>query len=90
MTVADSPIADERSPPRAVPPEQAVAGLLREAALLGVTGAGALSAPGRALLAPEPSGPPSGAPPGSRPDDAPDLAAAFEAVLPPEVDELLL
>ncbi len=29
--------------PRAVPPEQAVAGLLREAALLGVTGAGALA-----------------------------------------------
>ncbi|WP_454042891.1 helicase-associated domain-containing protein [Cellulosimicrobium sp. Marseille-Q8652] len=63
--------------PRAVPPEQAVAGLLREAALLGVTGAGALSAPGRALL--------------DQDDDrAPALATAFEAVLPPEVDELLL
>ena len=76
--------------PRAVPPEQAVAGLLREAALLGVTGAGALSAPGRALLAPEPADPPPAALPGTRPDAAPDLAAAFEAVLPPEVDELLL
>ncbi|WP_435736981.1 helicase-associated domain-containing protein [Cellulosimicrobium sp. PMB13] len=63
--------------PRAVPPEQAVAGLLREAALLGVTGAGALSAPGRALL-------------GQDDDNAPTLPAAFAAVLPPEVDELLL
>ncbi|WP_251150197.1 helicase-associated domain-containing protein [Cellulosimicrobium sp. Marseille-Q4280] len=63
--------------PRAVPPEQAVAGLLREAALLGVTGAGALSAPGRALL-------------GQGEESAPALPAAFEAVLPPEVDELLL
>ncbi|MCB7136934.1 helicase-associated domain-containing protein [Cellulosimicrobium marinum] len=61
--------------PRAVPPEQAVAGLLREAALLGVTGAGALSAPGLALLG------------GSTEDD---LAAAFEAVLPAQVDEILL
>ncbi|MBD5786627.1 helicase-associated domain-containing protein [Cellulosimicrobium terreum] len=63
--------------PRSVPPEQAVTGLLREAALLGVTGAGALSAPGRALL-------------GQGTDRAVDLAATFESVLPPEVDDLLL
>jgi hypothetical protein len=36
--------------PRAVPPDSAVAGLLAEAALLGVTGAGSLAATGRALL----------------------------------------
>ncbi len=35
--------------PRAVPPAQAVAGLFAEAAWLGVTGAGALSGPGRVL-----------------------------------------
>jgi len=64
--------------PRAVPPEQAVAGLLREAALLGVTGAGALTPPGRALLAADDAA------------AAPDLGAAFESVLPPEVDDLLL
>ncbi len=64
--------------PRAVPPEQAVAGLLREAALLGVTGAGALTPPGRALLAADDTATTAG--PG----------AAFEAVLPPEVDDLLL
>ncbi|SMF24670.1 XPB/Ssl2-like helicase family protein [Cellulosimicrobium cellulans J34] len=66
--------------PRAVPPEQAVAGLLREAALLGVTGAGALAPPGRALVA--------GDDPAS--SEPTDLGAAFEAVLPPEVDDLLL
>jgi hypothetical protein len=37
--------------PRAVPPEAAVAGLLREAELLGVTGAGALSTPGQGVVA---------------------------------------
>ncbi|MBN0041869.1 helicase-associated domain-containing protein [Cellulosimicrobium cellulans] len=67
--------------PRAVPPEQAVAGLLREAALLGVTGAGALAPPGRALVASDDA--PSGT-------GAADLGAAFEAVLPAEVDDLLL
>jgi hypothetical protein len=68
--------------PRAVPPEQAVAGLLREAALLGVTGAGVLSGPGRALLDAA----------GTETPDAAraDLGAAFKAVLPPEVDEVLL
>ena len=61
--------------PRAVPPDAAVAGLLREAALLGVTGAGALSAPGRALTAdPDPEA----------------LAAALRQVLPAEVPEILL
>ncbi|MFC8599010.1 helicase-associated domain-containing protein [Isoptericola sp. NPDC057191] len=71
--------------PRTVPPEQAVAGLLAEAALLGVTGAGALSGPGAALLA-HPDGPgPAGLPhpPGV-------LAEAMRGALPPEVDEVLL
>ncbi|QJW35874.1 helicase-associated domain-containing protein [Cellulosimicrobium protaetiae] len=69
--------------PRAVPPEQAVAGLLREAALLGVTGAGALAPPGRELV-----GSDDGAP--SDPGAPTDLGTAFEAVLPPEIDDLLL
>ncbi|WP_425956027.1 helicase-associated domain-containing protein [Xylanimonas sp. McL0601] len=68
--------------PRAVPPEAAVAGLLREAALLGVTGAGALAATGRALRALVESG------------DAPDaeavLAETLRGVLPESVDEVLL
>ncbi len=69
--------------PRAVPPEQAVAGLLREAALLGVTGAGALAPPGRALVGSDDVASSSDAGPT-------DLGAAFEAVLPAEVDDLLL
>jgi hypothetical protein len=59
--------------PRSVPPATAVEGLLIEAEWLGVTGAGALSTPGRALLT-------SG--------DEP--AEALRAVLPHEVDEILL
>lgn len=59
--------------PRSVPPASAVEGLLAEAEWLGVTGAGALSTPGRALLA---------APP--------DTAGALRAILPHEVDEILL
>ncbi|GAA1730966.1 helicase-associated domain-containing protein [Isoptericola hypogeus] len=71
--------------PRTVPPEQAVAGLLTEAALLGVTGAGALSGPGRALQTHLSGTLPTGANP------APDtLAEAMRAALPSEVDELLL
>ena len=74
--------------PRTVPPEQAVAGLLAEAALLGVTGAGALSGPGRALLAhpalDDVAGPHDPAP------AAGDLAGAMRAALPDEVDEVLL
>ncbi|WP_344008852.1 helicase-associated domain-containing protein, partial [Isoptericola halotolerans] len=69
--------------PRTVPPEAALAGLLREASLLGVTGAGALSSPGHALAASSPSTEPVAAP------DA-DLARALRAVLPAEVDEVLL
>ncbi|WP_166850559.1 helicase-associated domain-containing protein [Isoptericola sp. BMS4] len=65
--------------PRTVPPEQAVSGLLTEAALLGVTGAGAMSGPGRALRAALTEG--AG-------DEA--LAAAMRAALPDEVDEVLL
>ncbi len=85
--------------PRSAPPASAVEGLLAEAEWLGVTGAGALSTPGRALLpgvAPLPAVPDthvtwvthrsdrSGV---SRPGD---VAAALRAVLPHEVDEILL
>ncbi|MEG3614314.1 helicase-associated domain-containing protein [Isoptericola haloaureus] len=64
--------------PRAVPPEAAVAGLLREAAMLGVTGAGVLSTPGRAVREPG--------------DDAPatDLGTVMRSVFPEEVHEFLL
>ncbi|CAM3670818.1 helicase-associated domain-containing protein [Isoptericola cucumis] len=73
--------------PRTVPPEQAVGGLLAEAALLGVTGAGALSGPGRALLAqPDPDAAPGAAPLPA----AGGLAGAMRAALPDEVDEVLL
>ncbi|MFJ3405558.1 helicase-associated domain-containing protein [Promicromonospora sp. NPDC090134] len=63
--------------PRSVPPASAVEGLLAEVEWLGVTGAGALSAPGRALLPADPSRPA-------------DVAGALRAVLPHEVDEILL
>lgn len=63
--------------PRSVPPATAVEGLLVEADWLGVTGAGALSTPGRALITSE-----------DGPGDAP--AEALRAVLPHEVDEILL
>ncbi|WP_407320603.1 helicase-associated domain-containing protein [Isoptericola halotolerans] len=71
--------------PRAVPPEAALAGLLREASLLGVTGAGALSSPGAALRR-------SGTDPATTPDgpDPTDAARALRVVLPTEVDEVLL
>jgi hypothetical protein len=73
--------------PRAVPPEPAVAGLLREAELLGATGAGALSGPGRAYLTrvSDAAGPPGHAPSGSG-----GLEQALRAVLPPDVDEILI
>jgi hypothetical protein len=74
--------------PRSVPPASAVEGLLAEAEWLGVTGAGALSTPGRALLPANVSEPrASAASSTSRPGD---LAAALRAVLPHEVDEILL
>ena len=107
--------------PRAVPPEAAVEGLLREAALLGATGAGALAGPGRALLAQllarlsEPAHGMAGAgtdspafargvsaaahgmagagsdDPRERDADEPvDLVEALRAVLPAEVEEVLL
>ncbi|WP_423463025.1 helicase-associated domain-containing protein [Promicromonospora sp. MS192] len=89
--------------PRSVPPSSAVEGLLAEAEWLGVTGAGALSTPGRALLRPHApdartdgaTGPASlGTPPdGPIPDGAPvtdGAADALRAVLPHEVDEILL
>ncbi|MEV0892126.1 helicase-associated domain-containing protein [Promicromonospora sp. NPDC050262] len=63
--------------PRSVPPASAVEGLLAEMEWLGVTGAGALSAPGRELLPAAASHPA-------------DVAGALRAVLPHEVDEILL
>lgn len=63
--------------PRAVPPADAVAAVLREAGWLGVLGAGALVPAARALLdAPE--------------DPVPGLADGLAAALPPAVDDLLL
>ncbi|MFD6140856.1 helicase-associated domain-containing protein [Promicromonospora sp. NPDC060271] len=78
--------------PRSVPPATAVEGLLVEAEWLGVTGAGALSTPGRALL----TAPPDVSDPQvtrvTRTSDmsAGDPAEALRAVLPHEVDEILL
>ncbi|MFV2145195.1 helicase-associated domain-containing protein [Isoptericola sp. G70] len=64
--------------PRAVPAEAALAGLLREAALLGVTGAGALSSPGHVVASGAEDGGPA------------LLAEALRRALPAEVDEVLL
>jgi len=64
--------------PRSAPPESAVEGLLTEAEWLGVTGARALSTPGRVLLAGDADG------------GEADAAAALRAILPHEVDEILL
>ncbi|MGC5168680.1 helicase-associated domain-containing protein [Luteimicrobium sp. DT211] len=66
--------------PRAVPPPEAVAGVWRGAELLGVVALGTLTGPGAALLAEADAGP--------GPDA--DPVAALDAVLPPEVDDLLL
>ncbi|GAA4836048.1 helicase-associated domain-containing protein [Luteimicrobium xylanilyticum] len=66
--------------PRAVPPRDAVAGVWRGAELLGVVALGTLGGPGAALLAEADGG--SGA--------SADPVAALDAVLPPEVDDLLL
>lgn len=63
--------------PRSVPPADAVAAVLREAGWLGVLGAGALPAAGRALVDPDA-------------DPRPALAAGLGAALPPAVDDLLL
>ncbi|MCL2464156.1 MAG: helicase-associated domain-containing protein [Micrococcales bacterium] len=62
--------------PRHGPPADAVAAVLREAALTGVTGAGALSPAGRAAL--------------TSPDDLAAVAAALAATLPAPIDEVLL
>lgn len=67
--------------PRTTPPDQGVRGILHEAALLGVTGAGALSPAAAPLLA-ENSG-------GSVTLPA-RLAEALRGVLPEPVDEVLL
>lgn len=64
--------------PRSVPPASAVAAVLLEAARLGVTGAGALSPAGRALLH------------GDTATAEQDAARALEAALPAPVDEILL
>lgn len=65
--------------PRAHPPAEIVAAVLHEVALLGLTGAGALSASGRALLAHA-----------SEPDAEGALVAALEADLPPLVEEIVV
>ena len=69
--------------PRAVPPHEAVDALLVESALLGVTGAGALSAAGAVL---------AGVPVLTVADDTARtaLASAMGAALPEAVDDLLL
>ncbi|WP_087509761.1 helicase-associated domain-containing protein [Cellulomonas iranensis] len=76
--------------PRSVPPRAAVEAALVDAERLGVTGAGALAAAGRALLAEASTRPASGsaATPGATP--AADAAAALAADLPAPVDEVLL
>ncbi|MFE7504907.1 helicase-associated domain-containing protein [Promicromonospora sp. NPDC057488] len=74
--------------PRSVPPASAVEGLLAEAEWLGVTGAGALSAPGLALL--EHDAPADGTAGGPGAAEPPDVAGVLRAVLPHEVDEILL
>ena len=72
--------------PRNVPPSGAVTALLREATLLGVTGAGTLSPAGRALSAEVGRG--SG--PSAAGTHVPGAAAALAASLPEPVDEVLL
>lgn len=67
--------------PRAAPSLAAVEGVLREAAALGLTGAGALAGAGRALLGPAPS---------SATLTPAVLAAALEADLPPVVDDIVV
>ncbi|ROS78754.1 helicase-associated domain-containing protein [Cellulomonas sp. PhB143] len=77
--------------PRTPPPTAAVAGLLAEAALLGVTGAGALAPTGRALLddgSREPAHEAVLAPAG--PGRVRALAEELGRILPPAVDEVLL
>ncbi len=74
--------------PRAVPPESAVTGLLAEAALLGVTGAGALATTGRTMLdLLDPDGASTSSPGG---DAEAVLAATLTTILPEPVDDLLL
>ncbi|GAA2726468.1 helicase-associated domain-containing protein [Cellulomonas aerilata] len=88
--------------PRSVPPPAAVAAILREAGVLGVLGAGALSRAGRALLGPaapaQPaerptSGPRTGGAPAAAEDPAGAhvaAARALAAALPTPVDDVLL
>jgi hypothetical protein len=82
--------------PRSVPPASAVEGLLAEAEWLGVTGAGALSTPGRALVLSRPDVSDTQVTPVTRASDTSlggqpsDVAGALRAVLPHEVDEILL
>ncbi|MEU4362807.1 helicase-associated domain-containing protein [Promicromonospora sp. NPDC023987] len=79
--------------PRSIPPASAVEGLLAEAEWLGVTGAGALSTPGRALVLSRPDGSDAQVAPVNRASDPSGdggPAGALRAVLPHEVDEILL
>ncbi|MDO8106662.1 helicase-associated domain-containing protein [Isoptericola sp. b441] len=74
--------------PRSAPTEHAVQAVLDEAAVLGVTGAGALGGPARQLLA----GwvPPDGTEPTFTPTAVLGAAAALSQTLPAPVDEVLL
>lgn len=77
--------------PRSAPTEHAVAAVLAEAALLGLTGAGALGAPARALLAgwaePDATEPTPG---GVAPEAVQRAATLLAEALPAPVDEVLL
>ncbi len=77
--------------PRSAPTVHAVRAVLAEATLLGLTGAGVLGAPGRALLAgwaePDTAEPTPG---GVAPEAAERAAAALDDALPTPVDEVLL
>jgi hypothetical protein len=73
--------------PRAIPPTEAVDAILNEATFIGVLGVGALSGPGRALLA-ELTAERSGTVPSS--DSSRDPEAALADLLAPPVDDLLL
>ncbi|AEI10958.1 helicase-associated domain-containing protein [Cellulomonas gilvus] len=75
--------------PRSAPPLTAIEAVLAEAAQMGLLGAGALSEPGRLLLAAHDARRGTGGPAAGT-DQAPDPAAAFARGLAPEVDDLLL
>ncbi len=79
----------EWAAPRATPTPETVGHVLREAAWLGLLGAGALAAAGRACAEAGPRGAGgASAGPGGAPED--ELADALAADLPPEVEDLVI